>query len=198
MSHSLSFFWDLILNKPVYQVLRVRDCMWASLQDSNTCSCCTLFTDSPMAEELFAFESDDETPRWKLFIKEEESKWMGKEEKISQNSYNIYQDGGIYSAGSGVPLHRCSNLESHWAECGCLWAEYLIIRRSTTTAKLNLPSLLLPTPTAHRHCCYFPLSSRGPQSKHRHKVSCNKDATLKPLSVGLQLRTHFKPPKMWT
>ncbi len=43
----------------------------------------------------------------------DEKKEGGKKRKASKNSYNSYQDGGIYSPHSGVPLRPCSNLESH-------------------------------------------------------------------------------------
>jgi len=104
---------------------------------------------------------------------------------ISQNSSNGYEDGGIYSPRCGVRLRRCSNLESHWAKSGYLWAECLMIRGSKTTAMLSLPSTLCPVAPAFPFLKWPPNTRRiqtkpNTGSQLKNNFRSHASSTLKP------------------
>lgn len=120
----LSFSLEPLLNRCVYQVPRVRGCIYVCLS-LNTCSPRPAFTRSLKADVLFIWIWRRKRRAGESWRK---SRWRGGR-RISQNSYKSYQGGGLFIVVSnGVPLHSRSNLESYWAKSGCLWAEYLMIR----------------------------------------------------------------------
>lgn len=193
---ALSFYWELLLNRSVYQVLRGTDCIcvYQSLQDWNTCSRCPLFRKSLMAEQLFSSESNSERWGGEVWIKQRGNRWRGgrrRKARFQKTCITVIRM-EVFIVLTLVSLYIAApTLRDIEQTLKCLWAEYLMIRGSKTTAKLDLPSPLLPAPSAHRHCC-FSLSSSGSQPQDRQELNGKKDSSPKPLLSGMQPYTQIK------